>query len=205
MKKNRITFGVLILAGILISGFKTDEVQAVAHATPHVSHAAAPHTSPRVSHTTPKVNTPRVSPRIKTATPSIKSNQAKNVAKPKGAPNKITKSIKQTPEYKAINKDRRSDFLSYRSHYQSLYPNKDYSFYHNNIYYWIPLWYADQHKKDYQDQVLKKNKNAKFYWVKIGDKVVEVPKKIYDKIKVGDHLELVGDTKLKINGEIYER
>ena len=80
---------MLILAGILISGFKTDEVQAVAHATPHVSHAAAPHTSPRVSHTTPKVNTPRVSPRIKTATPSIKSNQAKNVAKPKGAPNTL--------------------------------------------------------------------------------------------------------------------
>lgn len=205
MKKNRIVFSTLILTGILICGLKIDKAQAVAHSAPHVSHAVTPHTSPHVSHTPPKINTPHVSPRIKTATPSVKNNQAKNITKPKGAPTRITNSIKQTSEYKAINKSRRSDFLSYRSHYQSLYPNKDYNFYHNNLYYWIPLWYADQHKKDYQDQVLKKDKNAKFYWVKVGDKVVEVPKKIYDKIKVGDHLELASDTKLKINGKIYER
>lgn len=42
-------------------------------------------------------------------------------------------------------------------------------------------------------------------WIKVNDKIIAVPKKIYDKIKIGDSIELIDDTHIKINGHVYSR
>lgn len=42
-------------------------------------------------------------------------------------------------------------------------------------------------------------------WIKVDDKVIAVPKKIYDKIKVGDTVELTDNTHIKINSHTYTR
>ena len=42
-------------------------------------------------------------------------------------------------------------------------------------------------------------------WIKVDDKVIAVPKKIYDKIKVEDTVELTDNTHIKINSHTYTR
>lgn len=81
-------------------------------------------------------------------------------------------------------------------------------FYYNrpfyNYYPWIPMWLynSDYHEaKQFKQQTQKYN----LKWIKIDDKLVFVPEKLWQKINVGDHVQLIDNTHIKINDKIYKK
>ena len=71
-------------------------------------------------------------------------------------------------------------------------------------YPWMPWWFWNSH--DHESTKVKQEAQKKnMRWIKVDDKVIAVPKKIYDKIKVGDTVELTDNTHIKINGHTYTR
>ena len=68
----------------------------------------------------------------------------------------------------------------------------------------MPYWIYN--KPNVQANKIKQTaKKEHMGWIKVGDKLIAVPDKLYDKIKVGDKIELVDDTHIKINGKVYTR
>lgn len=43
------------------------------------------------------------------------------------------------------------------------------------------------------------------HWIKVGSKVVFVPTDIWAKVQPGDHVKLIDDQHLSINGKVYQR
>lgn len=43
------------------------------------------------------------------------------------------------------------------------------------------------------------------HWIKVGSKIVFVPTDIWEKVQPGDHVKLIDDQHLSINGKVYQR
>lgn len=117
---------------------------------------------------------------------------------------KVTKSIesaKKTNTYHSLNSsNHRTDYLYWRGYRDAYYRHPMFTYY----YPWMPwwLWHSNHHEAS---QLKQEAQQKDMKWIKVDDKVIAVPKKIYDKIKVGDSIELVDDTHIKINGHVYSR
>ena len=83
------------------------------------------------------------------------------------------------------------------THNYGLYP-----YYH--YYYWMPysLW---QHNKGAAENSKKEAARANLKWIKVGKTTIALPKKLYNKVKVGDNIVLLDDSHIQINGKVYKR
>lgn len=114
---------------------------------------------------------------------------------------KSIESAKKTNTYHSLNSNsRRADYLYWRGYRNVYYRHPMFTYY----YPWMPWWFW--HSNHHEASQLKQEAQQKnMRWIKVDDKVIAVPKKIYDKIKVGDNIELIDDTHIKINGHVYSR
>ena len=56
-----------------------------------------------------------------------------------------------------------------------------------------------------QQRSYQQAKHQHLKWITVSGKSVAVSPKLYDKIKVGDHVQLIDDTHIKINHHVYKR
>ena len=213
-----ITFGCLALFGLQLFSNKEAYAMTVAHPSVHVSpHVSTTHTT---VHTSPHIQahtTPRISPTVRT------NNAGERVVSP--APRITTHSsiVKSTTKTAStlkgssvhlnrnsisrMSESQRRDTLNMSSYY-SVYGRHPLSYYYhyNNHMFWCYAWIFNNTRqaRDFRKQNNihdKKHKGMK--WIKIKDKLIWVPKKIYNHIKVGDRVELYGLKTIKINGKKY--
>lgn len=116
--------------------------------------------------------------------------------------NTETSHFTKPSNYSNLSNTERSQWQSYDHYYSTYYPKASYSYYHNNIYFWCYVWNLNNHNfvSNYKQQAKIKTKT---YWIKVGNKSVEVSQELYSKIKVGDKVELTDGHHLKINGQTY--
>lgn len=83
-------------------------------------------------------------------------------------------------------------------HNYGLYP------YYHYYYYWMPysLW---QRNTSATENSKKEAAKANMKWIKVGKTTIALPKKLYDKVKVGDNIVLLDDSHIQINGKVYKR
>lgn len=116
----------------------------------------------------------------------------------------VSKSIehaKTTTTYHSLSSNSyRSDYLYWHGYCDAYYRRPMFSYY----YPWMPWWFWNSHNHE-TNKIKQEAKKKDMRWIKVSDKVIAVPKKIYDKIKVGDTVELTDDTHIKINGHVYTR
>lgn len=92
---------------------------------------------------------------------------------------------------------------SKRPIYQQLNPQKG--------LFWMNSWMLNPKNKAEKKVLLKNHLNSetinkkfgKTYWITVGSKAINVPLKIYQKIKVGDKVQMVDNHYLKINQKMY--
>lgn len=213
-----VTIGCLALFGLQLSSNKAAYAISVAHPSVHVSpHVSTTHTtvhtSPHIQthttpHTSPTVHTNNAgervvkpAPRITTKSPIIKST-TKTASTLKGSNVHLSRnSISHMSEFQ------RRDIVNMSSYY-SVYGRHPLSYYYNsnNYMFWCYAWVFNNTRqaRDFREQNNihdKKHKGMK--WIKIENKLVWVPKKIYNHIKIGDRVELNGLKTIKINGKKY--
>lgn len=180
--------------------------------TPHTS--ATPHSN-NVHGSSSTMHAPNSTTRTNTSpgnTSSKTSNTgtAKTVSPTTKAINrlpqtlKVSKSIeraKTTTTYHSLSSNSyRSDYLYWHGYCDAYYRRPMFSYY----YPWMPWWFWNSH--NYESTKVKQEAQKKnMRWIKVDDKAIAVPKKIYAKIKVGDTVELTDNTHININGHTYSR
>ena len=107
-----------------------------------------------------------------------------------------------------MNESQRMNTVNLSSYY-SAYGRHPLSYYYHstNIMFWCYAWIFNNTReaRDFRKQnniQHKKRKDMK--WIKIKDKLVWVPKKIYNRIKIGDRVELDNLKTIKINGKQFK-
>ena len=186
--------------------------------TPSISHSSVSSRTPSssISHSSVSSRTPSSSishsssTSISSRTPSASTNhpvsnstirQSITSAMPKT--HTVTHSISEaqsTSTYHHLtNPTHQMDFV-YWNVYRNMYYTRPYYHY----YAWMPYWMyrsdtseARKFKAQAQQHDLK--------WIKVDDRVVMVPTNLWKKIKIGDHIQLIDDTHLKLNGHIYSK
>lgn len=92
-------------------------------------------------------------------------------------------------------------------YYHSHYPNESANSLFDHLWFWIPMWLLVRSQATGQANVnvpTDANGQAQ-HWIKVGSKVVFVPTDIWAKVQPGDHVKLIDDQHLSINGKIYQR
>lgn len=92
-------------------------------------------------------------------------------------------------------------------YYHSHYPNESANSLFDHLWFWIPMWLLVRSQATGQASVnvpTDANGQAQ-HWIKVGSKVVFVPTDIWEKVQPGDHVKLIDDQHLSINGKIYQR
>lgn len=93
------------------------------------------------------------------------------------------------------------------AYYHSHYPNESANSLFNHLWFWIPMWLLVRSQATGQASVnvpTDANGQAQ-HWIKVGSKVVFVPTDIWEKVQPGDHVKLIDDQHLSINGQVYQR
>ena len=102
--------------------------------------------------------------------------------------------------YRSLNSGMYQTDYVFWTTYSSLYYTQPYW----NYYVWMPYWLYNS--SNHQIVKVKQNVSTKkMKWVKVGSKVIALPDSLYKKVKVGDTIELVDNTHIKINGQLYQR
>lgn len=231
MIKSLTKLGVAALLGSFVVPFSTNSVSAIStghasahattsHATPHVSapHVTTPHVS--ASHPTTSTNvhsSTSISSRSIPASRGTLNTSSSRISSAHTTKSQIAESARtrlpQTPRTNTyINRAQNSSF--YRSLNSSSH-RLDYVFWHsyystyytlpiNHYYVWMPywLWMSDNSDSNKAKRQVHKH-NMK--WIKVGSKLISVPLKIYNRVKIGDTVELIDNTHIKINGRVYDR
>ena len=77
-------------------------------------------------------------------------------------------------------------------------------YYRSNNMFWYYNWMwgnSKRARKFQKENNISRRSGEK--WIRVGNKVIRVPEKIYDKIKVGDHIKLISLKEIQINGKGY--
>lgn len=93
------------------------------------------------------------------------------------------------------------------SYYHSHYPNESADRLFDHLWFWMPMWLLIRSQATGQASVnvpTDANGQAQ-HWIKVGSKVVFVPTDIWAKVQPGDHVKLIDDQHLSINGQVYQR
>ena len=186
--------------------------------TPSISHSSVSSRTPSssISHSSVSSRTPSSSishsssTSISSRTPSASTNhpvsnstirQSITSALPKT--HTVTHSISEaqsTSTYHHLtNPNHQMDFV-----YWNVYRNMYYTHPYYHYYAWMPYWmYRSDTREARKFKAQAQQHDLK--WIKVDDRVVMVPTNLWKKIKIGDHIQLIDDTHLKLNGHIYSK
>lgn len=176
------------------------------HSTFHSSFYSGHNASSPVTHSSIPVhpsfnhgNAPHIST-SRTLTRSVARNSVISSFPRTNTVNRNLRYTQNTPYYKSLRTGHyQTDFLFWNTYCRTYYLRPYYHYYP-----WMPYWIYN--KPNVQANKIKQTAKKKHMgWIKVGDKLIAVPDKLYDKIKVGDNIELVDDTHIKINGKVYTR
>lgn len=103
-------------------------------------------------------------------------------------------------------KEQRS-YNHWTGYYHSHYPNESADSLFDHLWFWMPMWLLVRSQATGQASVnIPTDTNGQAqHWIKVGSKVVFVPTDIWAKVQPGDHVKLIDDQHLSINGKIYQR
>lgn len=104
------------------------------------------------------------------------------------------------------NREQRS-YNHWAGYYHSHYPNESANSLFDHLWFWIPMWLLIRSQSTGQGNVnIPTDANGQAqHWIKVGSKVVFVPTDIWAKVQPGDHVKLIDDQHLSINGQVYQR
>ena len=231
MIKSLTKLGVAALLGSFVVPFSTNSVSAIStghasahattsHATPHVSapHVTTPHVS--ASHPTTSTNvhsSTSISSRSIPASRGTLNTSSSRISSAHTTKSQIAESARtrlpQTPRtntyinraqnssfYRSLNSSsHRSDYVFWHSYYSTYYTRPI-----DRYYVWMPYWLWMSNNSD-SNKVKQQAHKRNMKWIKVGSKLISVPLKIYNRVKIGDTVELIDNTHIKINGHVYDR
>lgn len=98
-------------------------------------------------------------------------------------------------------------YNNWAGYYHSHYPNESANSLFDHLWFWIPMWLLVRSQATGQARVnVPTDANGQVqHWIKVGSKVVFVPTDIWAKVQPGDHVKLIDDQHLSINGKVYQR
>lgn len=163
------------------------------HATGHATaHPAGAHPS---THVTARPNTTTRGITRVTGRPNT-SHQAGRQA--------TTRTINRSA-YKALNETQKTSYNHWNNYYAKKYPNQTANKVYAHHFYWLPYWYFIGSHNEHSKNIPVDKNGKQRYWIKVGDKVIFVPKNIWKKVNKGDKVKLIDDNHIKINKKIYTR
>lgn len=114
--------------------------------------------------------------------------------------------IEQTKDYQDLKPSYRNDYMFWRTYWMLNYNYGYMSPYcYNRYYVWMPYYLYGEKQihvvRDVQSQARKQD----LKWIRVGKVAIAVPDKIYQKAKIGQKVELIDDTHIKIDGHIYTK
>lgn len=146
------------------------------------------------------------------------THPTESTAKPKSTSSTSHLTNTTTPNHSAIGsssanqnlihstKEQRS-YNHWAGYYHSHYPHESANDLFDHLWFWIPMWLLTRSQTTGQASVnIPTDATGKAqHWIKVGSKVVFVPTDIWAKVQPGDHVKLIDDHHLVINGQVYER
>uniref|UniRef100_UPI003F57DF78 hypothetical protein n=1 Tax=Lactobacillus acidophilus TaxID=1579 RepID=UPI003F57DF78 len=167
---------------------------------PHAS--VSTHTNVNTSHSAISHGTLNAS-RVTTSKPLSKANVSESVRSSLPDMRATSRSIARAQDstfYRSLNSGmHQTDFVFWNTYCDTYYMRPYYYYYP-----WMPFWMFNSSNK--QVNTMKNEvRRKKMGWIRIGSKLIAVPLKLYNKIKVGDTVELTDNTHIKINGKTYEK
>ena len=150
------------------------------------------------------------------ATPSkhLTGDQATTSPKPTGSSSHLTPNPNRpavgtsSANRKLIHSPREQrSYNHWAGYYHSHYPNESADRLFDHLWFWMPMWLLVRSQATGQATVnvpTDANGQAQ-HWIKVGSKVVFVPTDIWEKVQPGDHVKLIDDQHLSINGKVYQR
>lgn len=120
----------------------------------------------------------------------------------------IQKTIKHDDTFKNLNSEKQqTSYLFWRGWLATYMPELRPVSVWNGGYYWMPYWMLhDQQVQNKQAQTMKDNAASyNMKWIRVGDKAVCISDKLYNRIKIGDHVKLIDQYHLQINEKTYRQ
>lgn len=189
---------MVVVCGLLMLALPMNAKAIVTgHATGHATaHPAGAHPSAHVTAgATARPNTTTHATGIVTEHPNVNHQTGRQTT---------TRTINRSA-YKSLNTSQRVSYNRWNNYYGKKYPNQTANEVYARHFYWAPYWYFTSSHNEH-DKNIPVDKNGKQrYWIKIGDKVIFVPKNIWKKVNKGDKVKLIDDNHVEINKKIYAR
>ena len=198
----------------------------VAHPTPHVStggtHVSTPHASTTTTHTTASpsnhaTTTNHTATENHTASTAHTSNstvKTNTATKSFKAPNtaearRSMEQAKHSATYSSLNTAKqRKEYTNWHGYYGS---NSSVDYFTSCRYFWMPwnIWHNTFSGNNQQQDQMATNmtqaaKKKGYKWIKIGNKEVAVPVRIYNKIHKGDNVKLIDNNHIQVNSKTYK-
>lgn len=163
-----------------------------------------------------------------TATRSIGSRMSNSATRSAGSRMSASRSLKPTSEmntsrqsiraqragqramrsstYRSLpNSSARRSYVSWHEHYY----NNSYRYFTSVRYFWMPfnIWNSLLvQQQQHQDRLASNMKivaqRKGYKWIKVNDKMVAVPDKVYNQVNVGDKIKLIDQNHIEINGKL---
>lgn len=193
--KSRIT---VIACGLLMLALPMNAKAIVTgHATGHATaHPSGAHPSAHVTaRATARPNTTTHGTGIVTEHPNANHQTGRQTT---------TRTINHSA-YKGLNGTQRVSYNHWNNYYAKKYPNQTANEVYSHHFYWSPYWYFISSHHEHSKSIPVDKNGKQRHWIKVGDKVIFVPKNIWRKVHRGDKVKLIDDTHIKINKKIYTR
>lgn len=170
------------------------------HAT--TSHSVTTHNI--TNHSTTYHNTVS-SPRL-----TSKENVPRSVQGNKtSAQNKAIIKASHSSTYSSLHSvSQKQNYLNWHSNYCEVNAHNATHYFTNVNYFWMPsnLWHTaligNRNNDTLMNQMLSQAKQRKYKWLQVDNKMVAVPPHLYNKIHVGDHVRLIDDNTIEVNGKV---
>lgn len=107
--------------------------------------------------------------------------------------------------YKTLNGTQRVSYNHWNNYYVKKYPNQTANEVYAYHFYWSPYWYFISSHHEHSKSIPVDKNGKQRHWIKIGDKVIFVPKNIWEKVNKGNKVKLIDDNHIEINEKIYAR
>lgn len=206
-KKIILMFACLSLLGFITPAYAVTSSGGHASGGGHASasHATASHATTSHSTASRGVTSRPTTSSGRPTTTSRPTSQAASRLPVTRSSSQAIKNAEHSNTYRGLtSSQQRSSYAYYRGYYGTYYPNQSINYIMRNNYYWVPYWLLYSNSAE-ANHLRKQAKQQHLKWITVSGKSVAVSPKLYDKIKVGDHVQLIDDTHIKINHHVYKR
>lgn len=207
----------IIIASLLLAFSFGSPVYAMGHAGGHASgghssgghasasHATASHSAVHSagSHASASHGVNVSHPATTRSSTSRPINRAASRLPNTQATRRSIRAVQHSTTYRSLKtSNQRSSYAYYRGYYDTYHPHQSANTIMQHHYYWMPVWLANSNTAEIQSIKNDATRNG-LKWVSVDGDKIAVPDRIYRTIKVGDHVTLLDDSHLIINGKTY--